>query len=98
MLETLVTLLSDRLQRHFLHELISASLIVPFILHVVAAENGDLPGVEGWRDGKEGSVMKQASAVVEELIKREGRMEFDKMAKMNIRCQSSSTIVDTSDL
>jgi hypothetical protein len=40
-------------------------------------------------------MMKQAGAIMEKFIEREGREEFDKLQNMNIRCQSSAAILDS---
>jgi hypothetical protein len=94
LLQTLVTVLGDKLRQIYsLRDTLLPRVVVPHILRAVAME---LPGAESWRDGNASLMMKQASAIIEEFIEREGREEFDKLQKMKIRCQSSPAILDAS--
>jgi hypothetical protein len=95
LLKTLVSVLGDNLRQFFNldQDTLRPAVVVPHILRAVAME---LSGAESWRDGNESLVMKQAGAIIEEFIKRKGSEECKKLQKMNIRCQSSHAIADSS--
>jgi len=100
LLENLVDVLGDKVQRNLLSmgfydeingELLP-SLIVHYIFTACAAFDGNLRDAKGWRFAKDGLVMEQQSAIVAGFIEKEGRVEFEKLKKMGIRCQSGTIL------